>query len=200
MDTAATPLLAAAAAVLAVIVPSMAYGAGYQPTPKHIVEELLSMREFRHMRKGSVVYDVGAGMGRVTLTILEKTGYNVVAVEPEPLKYFYLKLRTRKYGERVRFARKSCLKISYADADAVYCFLTPWLNAKLKPVIEKTAKPGAAVVSYLHQFNGWMRFYCSPTGLRGYYPLQAPTPKPAAETATPPIIKPSQVEADPHGG
>src|SRR5579863_9304885 len=55
--------------------------APYIPTPQVLVEKML---EAGHVKAGDVVYDLGAGDGRVVITAAQKFGATAVGVEILP--------------------------------------------------------------------------------------------------------------------
>ncbi len=92
---------------------------------------------------GKKVYDLGCGYGRVLL-IAKRLGAVPIGVELDPLRWLICKLRCR-----CRVIYGDMFKIPLSDADVVYLFQWPTVNAKLAEKLKKELRPGAFVVSYM---------------------------------------------------
>lgn len=97
---------------------------------------------------GKKVYDLGCGYGRVLL-IAKRLGAVPIGVELDPLRWLICKLRCR-----CRVIYGDMFKIPLSDADVVYLFQWPTINAKLAEKLKKELRPGAFVVSYMWEVPG----------------------------------------------
>jgi hypothetical protein len=184
-------LIASAAAYIAYVGPGYLWGAGYQPTPKHVVKELVGViREYlegkgegvngydyggvRPGGVGALVAEVGGGYGRVAFSLLRETGCQVLFVEPDPVKAWWVKWQAarRGYVGRIFVQRRSALDpdVRLGDADAVYMFLTPHLTQRVAARLASRGelRPGAIVVSYQHAVKEWTPVRVTPSGLHVY--------------------------------
>ncbi|MEM0464859.1 MAG: class I SAM-dependent methyltransferase [Pyrobaculum sp.] len=92
---------------------------------------------------GRRVYDLGCGYG-VVLALARKMGAVPLGVEIDPIRWLICSLRC---GCRVILG--DMFQVSLADADVVYIFQWPSVNARLAEKFLRELRPGAYVVSYM---------------------------------------------------
>ena len=124
----------------------------FVPTPQPVVEKMLEMAE---VKEGDVVYDLGCGDGRIVVTAVKKfkakKGFGV-DLDPERVKDSEANAKKAGVETQVEFKQGDVLKIKdLSEADVVTLYLLPEVNLRLKPILQKTLKPGARVVS--HDFD-----------------------------------------------
>jgi uncharacterized protein (TIGR03000 family) len=124
----------------------------YVPTPQEVVDKMLEMAS---VKEGDVVYDLGCGDGRIVVTAVKKfkakKGYGV-DLDPERVKDSEANAKKAGVEKQVEFKQGDVLKIKdVSEADVVTLYLLPEVNLRLKPILQKTLKPGARVVS--HDFD-----------------------------------------------
>lgn len=121
-------------------------------TPQAVVDRML---EVAGVKKGDVVYDLGSGDGRIVITAVKKFGAKkAVGIEKFPERVTASREAAAKAGvaDQVEFRQEDVLKLKdVSAADVVTLYLLPEINEKLKPILRKTLKPGARVVS--HDFD-----------------------------------------------
>ncbi len=93
--------------------------------------------------RGKRVYDLGCGYG-VVLAIAKSMGAEPVGVEVDPLRWLICKAVCRC---RVLF--RDMFEVDLSNADVVYVFQWPSVNAKLAAKLARELKPTAYVVSYM---------------------------------------------------
>jgi len=101
-----------------------------------------------NLTAGNQLCDLGCGHAGLLVYSAKKYGINGVGYEIS----FWPRLMARFNA----WFRRVPVKIKPADlfvadlsqADAVYCYLLPWLLEKLEPKIAKEMKPGSRVVTY----------------------------------------------------
>jgi uncharacterized protein (TIGR03000 family) len=129
---------------------------GFEPTPPDIAEAMCKMGE---VGKNDVVYDLGCGDGIILVTAVKKFGAKkAVGIDIDPVRVRAAKARVRKsgVGEKVEIRRGDVLKITdLSDATVVMLYLSKDLNLRLRPVLQKTLKPGARIVSHYHPMGDW---------------------------------------------
>lgn len=133
---------------------SFVYGAGYQPTPRRVVERML---ELGAVGPADRVFDLGAGTGAIVFRAARQRGAHVVGVEVEPVRVAILRLR-RRFGparDRIVIRWGNLFHLDFREATVVTAFLWPDAMAKLRPRLEAELPAGARVVSYYHPVPGW---------------------------------------------
>lgn len=107
-----------------------------------------------NLPKGSLVYDLGCGDGRV-LFAAEKMGYRILGYELS--LYPYLKARLKKYFSQsaADFKRRDFFKADLSQADAIFIFLVSTVMEKVGKKLKTELKHGALVISYGFNIPGW---------------------------------------------
>ena len=152
------PVIAALAAVmLFTMPPTYAQGPGkpkpdvvYVPTPQPVVEAMLALA---NVTKTDVVYDLGAGDGRIVITAAKKYGARGVGVELDPALVKKARANAAAAGvsNRVRFVTQNLFDTDLSQASVVTLYLLQSINERLRPKLVRELKPGSRVVS--HVFN-----------------------------------------------
>ncbi len=110
------------------------------------------------VRSGDLVYDLGAGDGRMVILAARDYGARAVGVEVDPLRCLLIWLAVRILGlsARVRVVRGDFFKQDLAAADVVMLYLLHDTNRKLMLKLGEELRPGTRVVSHGFSFPGWM--------------------------------------------
>lgn len=137
-----------------IIVPIL-YGLPWVPTQKERIRKALEMAE---IHPGDVVYDLGAGDGRVLLTAIKDFGAaRGVGIEISPAHCMLGRIRARLEGIRpkVQMRCENLFNAEIRDADVVFLYLNSGHVARLQSHLEEQLKPGARVVSIAFDFPDW---------------------------------------------
>lgn len=164
---------------------SFVVGAGYQPTPRRVVRQML---EWAALKPDDLLYDLGAGTGALVFAAATDYRARVIAVEVEPIRILILYLRraVSPARSRITIRRKNLFSVNVGDADAVVVFLWPGAMARLRPQLEQQLQPGARVVSYWHPIPDWEAARFDRDTQVYLYRLPAPrAATPTAAAATP---------------
>lgn len=156
----ATPLVAAAQA-------APAYGdALYQPklrqagkdvmwlpTPDAMVARMLAAAR---TSPRDIVYDLGAGEGRIPIAAARDFGARAVGIEYDPELAALATRNVARAGvaDRVRIIAGDVFKEDFTQASVVTLYLLPDLNQQLRQQI-LALKPGTRVVSYMWDMGEW---------------------------------------------
>src|SRR5207245_485471 len=128
----------------------------YVPTPKEVVEAMLKLAE---VGKDDVVYDLGCGDGRIVITAVEKFGAQRgvgVDIDPQRIRESKDNARAHQVADRVEFRQGDVLDIKdLSSASVVTLYMSDDLNLRLRPILQKTLKPGARVVSHRFTMGDW---------------------------------------------
>jgi len=128
--------------------------APYIPTPQLVVEKML---EAAHVKSSDVVYDLGAGDGRIVIAAAQEFGARAVGVEilPDVCERARDRIKSLGLEDRVTMIQNSAFRVDLSPADVVTLYLLTTSNERLKPNLEKYLKPGARVVSNQFPVKGW---------------------------------------------
>ncbi|QQS39066.1 SAM-dependent methyltransferase [Candidatus Woesebacteria bacterium] len=127
--------------------------APYVPSDADVVERVMEMAE---VKKGDVVYDLGAGDGRFVLAAAMK-GASAVGVELNLLRSIYARVwfRILRIDKTAKIIRQDIFKTDLSKATVVICYLLQETNDALQKKLEKELKPGTKVISIAFKFAGW---------------------------------------------
>jgi len=121
----------------------------FVPTPDDVVEAMCKMAK---VGKDDVVYDLGCGDGRMVITAVKKFGAKRgVGVDLDPELVVKCKESAKEAGvaDKVQFRVGDVLKVEdMSDASVVLLYMGDDINMRLKPILQKTLKPGSRVVSH----------------------------------------------------
>jgi predicted RNA methylase len=128
--------------------------APYIPTPQAVVEKML---EAGHIKPGDVVYDLGAGDGRIVITAARDYGAKAVGIEIQKDLVEKVRERIRELDleDKVTIVHDSFLHADLSPATVVTMYLLTSSNDRLRPILEKALKPGTRVVSNQFPVKGW---------------------------------------------
>ncbi len=124
----------------------------YIPTPKNIVRQMLLLAR---LRQGELLYDLGAGDGRILIEGAREFGARCVGVEIDPERIVRLKERLAATKVEAKIIQGDLMQVDLSDADVVAIYLSDSVNAKLAPKLSRELKPGARVVSLDYTLPGW---------------------------------------------
>lgn len=129
-------------------------GAGFQPTSRDRVKEMLDMAE---VNADDIVYDLGSGDGRIVINAAKKYNARAVGMEADPLRVLWSRLTIIFSGlrSRAKIVWGNFFSQNISDATVVTLFLSDTANQKLKSKFQKELKPGTRIVSYVWTFKGW---------------------------------------------
>lgn len=121
----------------------------FVPTPDDVVDR---MCQLGRVTKNDIVYDLGCGDGRMVIMAVEKFGAKRgVGVDLDPVRVKESKENAKKHGvaDKVEFRKGNVLEVKdLSDASVVLLYMGEDINKRLKPILQKTLKPGSRVVSH----------------------------------------------------
>lgn len=128
----------------------------YVPTPDDVAEAMLKLAG---VGKDDVVYDLGCGDGRIVLAAVKKLGAKRgVGVDLDPERIKESKANATRLGveDKVEFRQGDVLDIKdLSQATVVALYMGEEMNLRLRPVLQKTLKPGSRVVSHRFGMGDW---------------------------------------------
>ncbi len=128
--------------------------APFDPTPQEVVERMLLLA---NVKSGDVLYDLGAGDGRVVITAAKKYRIKAVGYEIDPGLVKLARENVRKQGveQLVEIREQDFLTADLSRASVVTLYLSYDGNLALRPQLMKQLRPGARIVSYTFDMGEW---------------------------------------------
>jgi uncharacterized protein (TIGR03000 family) len=128
----------------------------FVPTPEEVVD---GMCKLAGVGKDDVVYDLGCGDGRFLIAAVSKfNAKRGVGVDINPDLVKQSKKNAEKAGvdKKVEIRQGDVLKIAdLADATVVMLYMGEDINLRLRPILRRTLKPGARIVSHQFKMGDW---------------------------------------------
>jgi len=123
------------------------------PTPDEIVDRMLRMAQ---VGPNDLVYDLGAGDGKIAIAAAKKFGARSVGIEynPEMAKFAQGNVEKAGVAGRARIVNGDIFATDFSQATVVTMYLLPGLNLKLRPTI-LAMRPGTRVVSHSFTMEDW---------------------------------------------
>ena len=126
----------------------------YLPTPHAVVE---SMLRIAGVSRSDVVYDLGAGDGRIPIAAARFYGARGVGIELDGRMLERARRNAREAGmERlVEFRQEDLFLTDLREATVVTLFLFPDLNRRLGPKLRSELRSGTRIVSHRFGIGDW---------------------------------------------
>ncbi len=140
-------------ALLWIFVPILS-GLPWIPTHRQRIHKALEMSE---LRPGEILFDLGAGDGRVLVLAARQYGAHAVGIELSPAHCVLAWLRAllSRVLDRVSIRWGNFYKMDLEEANVVFAYLTPDHASRLRPQLEKQLHHGARVVTISADMDGW---------------------------------------------
>lgn len=124
-------------------------------TPDVVVERMLALAD---VRAGELVYDLGAGDGRIISFAARNFGAKALGVELNPSRYHDIiqRLKNEQIEDSVSVIQGDFNDVNLGAADVVTLYLLTSVNDLIKPKLEAEMKIGSRVVSHDFPIRGWM--------------------------------------------
>jgi SAM-dependent methyltransferase len=123
------------------------------PTNDALVERMLKMAK---TTASDLVYDLGAGDGKIAIAAAKNFGATSVGVEynPDMARFAQCLVSAEGVGAKTRVIQGDIFETDFSKATVVTLYLLPELNLKLRPTLLKM-KPGTRVVSHSFLMDDW---------------------------------------------
>jgi precorrin-6B methylase 2 len=128
--------------------------APFDPTPAEIVGRMLALA---NLRADDLLYDLGAGDGRVAIAAAKKFGVRAVGYEIDAGLVKLARENVKKHGVEhlVEIRQQDFLDADLTQASVVTLYLSYDGNLALRSKLMNELKPGARVVSYTFDMAEW---------------------------------------------
>jgi precorrin-6B methylase 2 len=127
----------------------------YVPTPPEVVTAML---ELGGTGPSDVVYDLGAGDGRIPIAaVREFNARKAVGLEIDPSLVDKANANAARAGvsARVRIKKADIYDTDFSEATIVTMYLAEDANKVLRPRLETLLAPGSRIVSHLYKMGDW---------------------------------------------
>jgi SAM-dependent methyltransferase len=123
------------------------------PTPDAMVTRMLQAAK---TSSDDLVYDLGAGDGRIPIAAAKEFGARAVGIEYDEALAALARRNAERAGvaDRVTIVQGDIFREDFSRASVVTLYLLPDLNQQLRPRI-LAMKPGTRVVSHLWDMGEW---------------------------------------------
>jgi len=138
----------------------------YEPSAPEVVSAML---ELGAVTDNDVVYDLGCGDGRIVITAAKEFGARGVGVDLDPQRIREAQANAVRAGvaDRVTFRVQDVFDADIQPATVVTLFLSPELNARLRPRLTSQLKPGSRIVSHRYGIGDWVPELTETLSVRG---------------------------------
>jgi SAM-dependent methyltransferase len=139
------------------------------PTPDSL---LIKMLETAQVTNKDLVYDLGAGDGKIAIEAARRYGARAVGIEFDPQMADHARQNAKNAGvaDKVTIITGDIFAEDFSQATVVTLYLLPSLNGKLHPTL-LNMKPGTRIVSNTFTIGSWspdQTFY-GDSGTVGYF-------------------------------
>ena len=140
-------LIIAAAAILAQFFNIVFRGfAPFISTSPKVIGKIIENMDFSGQGK---VYELGCGKaGFLRAMELEYPSVELIGVEYSFWPWLIAKIQISLNKSKIKIKRKNLLKVNLADADLIYCYLSPRLMKDLKKKFGQECKKGTKIISH----------------------------------------------------
>jgi precorrin-6B methylase 2 len=130
--------------------------ARWVPTPEDIVDQMAAMAK---VTKDDVIYDLGCGDAVMLIRPMQKIGAKRgvgIDINPKMVKIAKDKVKEAKLQDKIEIREGDILDVKdMSEATVVLLYIGDVLGERLSPVLKKTMKPGARIVSHRFSLGDW---------------------------------------------
>ena len=139
--------------LLWILIPAL-YGLPPVPTKPGRIHKALTLA---NLQPNDVLYDLGAGDGRVLLIAAGDFGAKAVGIEIGPIQcaLIWLRVVASGFGNQIRVRWANFYKADLREADVAFVYATSKEVIKLAPHLEAQMKQGARLISISADFPEW---------------------------------------------
>lgn len=126
----------------------------FVPTDDGLIAAMIRLAE---VTKEDLVYDLGAGDGRIVITVARQLGAKAVGVELDPLRISEAMedAALERVEHLVDFVEGDLFTADFSKADVIMLYLMDSVNAKLRPRLLNELRPGVRIVSHAFDMGDW---------------------------------------------
>ncbi|HTE39819.1 MAG TPA: methyltransferase domain-containing protein [Steroidobacteraceae bacterium] len=123
------------------------------PTPDHLVTAMLTIG---NTTAADVVYDLGAGDGKIAIAAARDFGARAVGIEynEKLVRLAECLVKSSGVADKAKVIHGDIFVNDFSEATVVTMYLLPELNARLMPTLLKM-RPGTRIVSHSFSMGDW---------------------------------------------
>jgi len=123
------------------------------PLPMSTVRKMLRLAR---IRRTDILYDLGAGDGRVIISAAKDYGCEVVGIERSKLIAALCRWNIKRsgLGGRIELLEKNYFDVNLSRASVITAYLSQKQNNLLAQKLKKELKKGTRIISASHTFPG----------------------------------------------
>jgi len=123
------------------------------PLPISTIRKMLKLTK---VKSSDVLYDLGAGDGRVIIAAAREYGCKAVGIERSSLVAALCRWNIKKSGlkEKIKLIEGNYFDVNLSKATVITAYLSQKQNNLLLPKLKKELKKGTRIVSASHTFPG----------------------------------------------
>ena len=127
----------------------------FVPTDLAVVNAMLALAG---VTRDDIVYDLGCGDGRIVIAAAKELGARGVGVDLDPARIREAQANAARagIGDLVTFRVEDLFATDIGSATVIALFLSPELNARLRPKLVSELRPGTRIVSHRYGIPDWV--------------------------------------------
>jgi len=128
--------------------------APFVQTPAEVAKKMIQLAD---LKPGQMLFDLGAGDGRLVIMAAQETGASAVGVEmrDDLVERARTEIKRLNLEDKARIIHGDLFNASLEGADVVTLYLTTSGNERLRPKLESELKKGAKVISHDFKVGNW---------------------------------------------
>lgn len=128
--------------------------APFVQTPVEVAKKMIQLAD---LKLGEVLFDLGAGDGRLVITTAQETEASAIGVEmrEDLVERARSEIKRLNLQGRVSMIHDDFFNVDLAKADVVTLYLTTSGNERLRPKLERELKKDAKVISHDFKIGSW---------------------------------------------
>jgi tRNA A58 N-methylase Trm61 len=128
--------------------------APFVQTPVEVAKKMIQLAD---LKPGQVLFDLGAGDGRLVIMAAQQTSASAVGVEmrDDLIERARSEIKRLNLEARARMIHGDLFNVNLKDADVVTLYLTTSGNERLRPKLETELRNGAKVISHDFKVGNW---------------------------------------------
>lgn len=139
--------------LLWIFIPAL-YGLPSRPTHPDRIRRALTLV---NLQPDEILYDLGAGDGRVLLIAAKEFGAHTFGIEIGPVQcaLIWLRIAASGLGDKIQIRWGNYFKMDLSRADVVFIYATSKEVMRLASYLQKQMKSGSRLVSISADFPEW---------------------------------------------